>query len=110
LIAGHDSNDMLIAALELEKCGGGIIFVDGGRVLGKLELPVAGLMSQKSVAELAKENMEMNRIGRELGIEDGSPILSIAGLALPVVPEIRLSDKVGLLDTIHQKEISLFAD
>lgn len=110
LIAGNDPDDMLLAALELEKCGGGILFADGGKVLGKLELPVAGLMSPKSVAELAEKNAVMNRIGRELGIQDDSPILSIAGLALLVIPEIRLSDKVGLFDTIHQKELPLFPD
>ncbi len=109
LIAGHDPEDMLLAALELEKCGGGIIFVEGGRVLGKLELPVAGLMSPKSVAELAEGNSVMNRIGRELGLDGESPILSIAGLALLVIPQVRLSDTLGLFDTIHQKEIDLFA-
>jgi adenine deaminase len=103
-------DDMLLAALELEKCGGGILFADGGKVLGKLELPVAGLMSPKSVAELAEENAVMNRIGRDWGIQDESPILSIAGLALLVIPEVRISDTLGLFDTIHQKEIPLFPE
>ncbi len=110
LIAGHDPDDMLLAALELEQCGGGIIFVEGGRVLGKLELPVAGLMSPKSVAKLAEENSVMNRIGRELGLRGESPILSIAGLALLVIPQVRLSDTLGLFDTIQQKQIPLFVD
>ncbi len=79
-------------------------------MLGKLELPVAGLMSSKSVAELAEENSVMNRIGRELGLEGESPILSIAGLALLVIPQVRLSDTLGLFDTIHQKELPLFPD
>jgi adenine deaminase len=110
LIVGHNPDDMLLAALELEKCGGGILFADGGKVLGKLELPVAGLMSPKSVAELAEENAVMNRIGRDWGIQDESPILSIAGLALLVIPEVRISDTLGLFDTIHQKKIPLFPE
>ncbi len=110
LVVGHDPDDMLLAALELEKCGGGILFADGGKVLGKLELPVAGLMSPKSVVELAEENAIMNRIGREWGIQDESPILSIAGLALLVIPEVRISDTLGLFDTIHQKALPLFPD
>jgi len=110
LVVGHDPDDMLLAALELEKCGGGILFADGGKVLGKLELPVAGLMSPKSVAELAEENAVMNRIGRDWGIQDESPILSIAGLALLVIPEVRISDTLGLFDTIHQKKIPLFPE
>ncbi|REG10366.1 adenine deaminase [Pelolinea submarina] len=108
LIAGHNPEDMLMAALELEKCGGGVIFVKNQKVLGKLELPIAGLMSPKSVAELAEETSVLNRIGRELGLTTLSPILAIAGLALPVVPEVRVTDLVGLLDTVLQKEIDLF--
>ena len=109
LVAGHDPDDMLLAALELEECGGGVIFVEDGQVLGKLELPVAGLMSYEPVAALAEEIKAMNRIGRNLGLKSRTPLLAIGGLALPVIPEVRLTDKVGLLDTIHQKEIDLFA-
>ncbi len=108
LIAGHDPQDMLMAALELEKCGGGVIFVKDQKVLGKIELPIAGLMSPKPVAELAEEASVLNRIGRELGLTTLSPMLAIAGLALPVVPAVRVTDKAGLLDTVHQTEISLF--
>ena len=110
LVAGHDPDDMLLAALELEECGGGVIFVEDGQVLGKLELPVAGLMSYEPVAALAEEIEAMNRIGRNLGLKSRTPLLAIGGLALPVIPEVRLTDKVGLLDTIHQKEIDLFAE
>jgi adenine deaminase len=108
LIAGHDPQDMLLAALELEQCGGGVIFVKDQKVLGKIELPIAGLMSPKPVAELAEEASVLNRIGRELGLTTLSPMLAIAGLALPVVPEVRVTDLVGLLDTVLQKEIDLF--
>ena len=108
LVAGRDPQDMLMAALELEQCGGGIIFVQDGKVLAKLELPIAGLMSPKSVAELAEEGAILNKLGRELGLTTLSPMLAMAGLALPVVPEVRVTDLAGLLDTIHQTEISLF--
>ena len=108
LITGHDPQDMLLAALELEQCGGGVIFVKDQKVLGKIELPIAGLMSPKPVAELAEEASVLNRIGRELGLTTLSPMLAIAGLALPVVPEVRVTDLVGLLDTVLQKEIDLF--
>jgi adenine deaminase len=108
LVAGRSPQDMLTAALELEKCGGGIIFVRDEKVLAKLELPIAGLMSPKSVAQLAEEGSVLNKLGRELGLTTLSPMLAMAGLALPVVPEVRVTDLVGLLDTIHQTEISLF--
>ncbi len=108
LIAGHDPDDMLMAALELEQCGGGVIFVQAGKVLAKLELPIAGLMSPKPVSELAEEGAVLNALGRKLGLTTMSPMLAIAGLALPVVPAVRVTDLVGLLDTIHQTEINLF--
>ena len=108
LIAGHNPDDMQLAALELEKCGGGVIFVQDGKVLAKLELPIAGLMSPKSAAQLAEEGAVLNDLGRKLGLTTLSPMLAIAGLALPVVPEVRVTDLVGLLDTVLQKEIDLF--
>ncbi|MDK2982150.1 MAG: adenine deaminase [Chloroflexota bacterium] len=108
IIAGHDPDDMLLAALELENCGGGVIFVQDRKVLAKLELPIAGLMSPKPVAELAEEGAVLNELGRKLGLTTMSPMLAIAGLALPVVPAVRVTDLVGLLDTIHQTEINLF--
>ncbi len=108
IITGHDPKDMLLAARELEKCGGGIAIVDSGELLVKVELPVAGLMATKTVPELAKEIEVVDKTARELGITIDPPALAIAGLALIVAPQVRISDLVGLFDTIKQEPIPLF--
>jgi adenine deaminase len=108
IVAGHDPSDMLLAAQELEKCGGGVAFVDQGKVLGKVALPLAGLMSSKSVAELAEEIEVLDEIARGLDVEAPSPALAIVGLALVVAPRIRVSDLEGLFDTLKQTAVPIF--
>ena len=108
IVAGHNPEDMLLAALELEKCAGGIALVDEGKLLGKVELPLAGLMAQKTVAELAREIEVVEKIALDMGIQATSPALAIAGMALIVAPHVRISDLVGLFDTIDQKPLPIF--
>ena len=100
---------MLLAARALQQCGGGIIIVEGGQVLNKIELPLAGLMSMKPVSDLAVEVAAFNETARSLGIDSRAPALVMSGLALTVVPKVRISDLVGLLDVDTQESIPIFA-
>ena len=99
----HDSHNMTIAyrypadayvaAKELERIGGGMCFVENGEVKYSLPLPVAGLMSQLEVAELAPKIKEMDK-WVSYASENKSPmLLAIAILALPVRPGIIITDK-----------------
>ena len=99
---------MLLAVRELEACGGGIVVVDEGQVLAKVELPLAGLMSLKPVAELAIEMTAINQVVKDLGIDHRAQALSTSGLALTVVPRIRMSDLIGLMDVESQEPIPVF--
>ena len=109
MVAGHDPHDMLLAARALQQCGGGIIIVEDGQVLNKIELPLAGLMTVKPVSDLAVEVAAFNETARSLGIDSRAPALVISGLALTVVPEVRISDLEGLLDVGTQESIPIFA-
>jgi adenine deaminase len=108
IVAGHQPSDMLLAVNELEKFGGGIVLVDEQKVLAKVELPLAGLMSLKTVPELAEEMTALNEIAKRWGIEGSSPALSISGLALTVIPQVRISDLLGLFDVASQSAIPVF--
>ncbi|MCP4418064.1 MAG: adenine deaminase [Chloroflexi bacterium] len=110
LITGHQPEDMLMAVQELAKCGGGLIFVENGSILGKIELPLAGLMSPKPVAELAVEMQMMDDLAVELGIHHRAKALATTGLALTVIPEIRLSDLLGMVDVATQEPVPVFPD
>ena len=108
IVTGHRPEDMLLAVQELVACGGGVVIVDEGQVLGKVELPVAGLMSLKPAPELAVEMRAINQLAQELGVHHRANALSITGLALTVIPEVRLSDLFGLLDVATQEPIPTF--
>ncbi|MBI9097275.1 MAG: adenine deaminase [Spirochaetaceae bacterium] len=99
VVAGDNDDDMLLAVAELKRCGGGISICSQGVVLETLELPIAGLMTNMDSGELAVKLKRMiHRAKEELSINDGvEPFMTLAFLALPVIPEIKLTDR-GLFD------------
>ena len=93
---------MVMAANELAKCGGGQIVVLDGKVVGKVELQIAGLMS-KEQAEIVARKASMVLEGFMLcGSELNNPNMQLSLLALVVIPELRISDK-GLVDVTQFK-------
>ena len=108
IVSGHQPSDMLLAVKELEQSGGGIVLIDEEKVLAKVELPLGGLMSLKTVPELAEEMTLLNEIAKRWGIDGPSPALAISGLALTVIPHVRISDLVGLFDVATQSAIPVF--
>ena len=88
---------MYIAAESLGK-EGGVCVVSGGEVKAKLSLPVAGLMSDLSADEVIKAHDAVEEAARALGTNENiDPIMTLAFLSLPVIPEIRLTAR-GLFD------------
>ena len=108
VVTGHSAADMLLAVRELAASGGGLVGVADGRVLAKVDLPLAGLMSLQSVEALAQETRAMNHVVRDLGIEHAAKALSTTGLALTVIPAVRMSDLGGLFDVATQKFVPIF--
>lgn len=107
-IVYDDPKDALIAAEELKRTGGGMCAVKDGQILHILELPLAGLISLKKAEELAKDSARMKDANRALGLtEMENPLLRIVTLALPVIPEVKMSD-LGLVDVNNKKIIPIF--
>ena len=74
-----------------------------------LELPLAGLISLKPAEELAKDSQKMKEANRALGLVDmENPLLRIVTLALPVIPNVKMSD-LGMVDVLKKELIPLFA-
>lgn len=100
----------LLAARELIRCGGGMCAAEGGTVLHTLELPLAGLMSLKPAEELAVCCQAMKDAERRLGLTAlENPLLRIVTLALPVVPELKMTD-LGMVDVLQKKLVPLLAE
>jgi len=106
LIAGMNEDDMAYAANKLIETGGGMIVVSGGKVLGLVELEVAGLMSREDVYTVSEKVEKLNNAWRMISREMISPFMTMSLISLSVLPELRLTDK-GLIDTIEFKRISL---
>ncbi len=106
-VAWSSPEDGELAVKTLIEIGGGIVCVKDGKVLGQLKLPIAGLMSKLSCEELTIEIEKMKEIAKQLGIESKNPLLRIATLALPVIPNAKITDK-GLVEVNTQKIVSLF--
>ncbi len=111
LVTGKNSADMLAAVRRLAEIGGGFTLVDGGRIVAEVALPLAGLMSLKPVADVSAEVEIFNAAAASLGIRTLAtpPIVAGTGLALPVVPQIRITDLHPLFDVGTQEPVPMFA-
>jgi adenine deaminase len=104
VIVGTDEGDMAIAANELIKIGGGQIVVQEGNVLASVELPIAGIISNKEAETVSQEVSRLLHAFRECGCRINNPNMQLSLLALVVIPELRISD-LGLVDVTNQKFI-----
>ncbi|MGB9718850.1 MAG: adenine deaminase [Thermoproteota archaeon] len=109
LIVGVNDGDMAIAGNTLAEVGGGMIAVEDGKILALLELPIAGLMSDKPVQEVAAKVEKLSEAWRQLGCLTTRPFMTMSLLALPVLPELRITDK-GLIDTVNFRRTSLIVE
>ncbi|MEM2908462.1 MAG: adenine deaminase C-terminal domain-containing protein, partial [Candidatus Hadarchaeales archaeon] len=104
LVMGVNDLDMAFAANKLIEVGGGMIAVSEGKVLALVELPIAGLMSEREAEEVSEEVAALKEAWAKLGCKMVSPFMTMSLLALPVLPELRITDK-GLIDTVEFRRI-----
>jgi adenine deaminase len=110
IVIGTSEEDMVIAANHIKKIGGGLCVVSEGRVLSELRLPVAGLMSTNSAAEIAKANVELRESAERIGINEGiEPFMNMAFVSLPVIPVLKMTTQ-GLVNVNDFKRVDLFVD
>lgn len=102
VVAGMDDQSMVEASRSLVQSGGGMAVARDGKILSHLPLPIAGLMSDQSVQTVAKQMTELKNAWSKLGSTLPSPAITLAFTTLPVIPELRITDK-GLLDTVQFK-------
>ncbi len=107
IIAGTNDKDMLKAALEARKMGGGLLAVQDGKVLAALALPIAGLMSDQHLAGVVDSMHDLSRACRLMGFVHDNPFMILSFLALPVIPELKLTDK-GLVDVNRFEAVDLW--
>ena len=100
---------MLQAVRHLMALGGGLAVVADGRVLADLPLPIAGLMSPRPLNEVAAAYARLKEAYRDLGGTLPDPFMALSFLALPVIPELKLTD-LGLVDVDRFQVVPLFGE
>ncbi|WP_026038389.1 adenine deaminase [Clostridium arbusti] len=105
IVIGDNDEDMIIAIEELKRENGGYTVVSKGQVKGTLPLPIAGLMSDRNAEYVETTLNNMIQEALKLGINRNiDPFITLSFLALPVIPEIRITDQ-GLFDVTQFKFI-----
>ncbi|MFP3974779.1 MAG: adenine deaminase [Dehalococcoidia bacterium] len=99
---GTSDEDIFAAIKELERIQGGIAVVADGKVLDSLALPLAGLISEEPLETVSQEFEEIYTAAKSLGDLPAAPFALLSFLALPVIPELRLTD-LGLVDVLAFK-------
>jgi adenine deaminase len=106
---GVDDSDILKAVTSINKMGGGIVVVNDGKVLESLELPIAGLMSDKPLEYVSSRMNDLLTATRTLGVTLEDPLMTLSFMALPVIPKLKLTDQ-GLVDVDKFKLVDLFIE
>ncbi len=102
IVVGTDDESMAVAANSLAKSRGGQVVVKDGRVIGQVELKIAGLMSTEKADVVAKKADTILKGFQACGCKLNNPNMQLSLLALVVIPELRISDK-GLVDVTKLK-------
>jgi adenine deaminase len=100
LVAGMSDADMVFAVEQLVEAGGGMIAVADGEVLALVELPIAGQVSDRPVAELADKAQALSEAYKDLGSAVEGPEMIFSFLSLGVIPALRLTNR-GLVDALE---------
>ena len=80
-----------------------------GKVLGLVELPVCGLMSDKHVEKVANQVAHMEEVWKAMGCTMPSPFMTLSGLSLACIPELRLTDR-GYVDCVRFCQVPLVVE
>ncbi len=107
LVLGREPQEMAAAVRAVEAMNGGLAVVRDGKVAARLPLPLAGLMSDQPIDRVLSSKKELLAAVPLTGCSLPDPFLALSFLALPVIPELRLTDR-GLVDVGRQEIVPLF--
>jgi adenine deaminase len=107
VVVGTNDADMAKAANVLADTGGGFVCVHGGEIVGLLELPLFGLLSERPHAEVAASLRDLNATVRALGCEMPSPFPTLGFVGLPVdIGNLKICPE-GLVDVWKREVVPL---
>lgn len=103
VVIGDNDRDILLAIKELEKVQGGYTLFENGKLIDTLPLQIMGLMSTQSYVEVNQKVKFMIEYSHKMGVKkDIDPFINLSFMALPVIPEIRVTAR-GIFDVVDNK-------
>ncbi len=105
VIAGTNPRDMLVCARALADKGGGFVLAAGGEVRSFVPLPIAGLLSRESALVVRDQLDKSHKAAAALGVQIENPFGVLSFLALPVIPEFRVTDQ-GMWNVVRQQFVN----
>ena len=109
LVVGRDEKDMQVAANAVIEAQGGLAVVEDGQVVASMPLPVAGILTEAPLAEAGVRLSEVTAALKRLGWGNANPVMSVCTIALPVSPELKVTDR-GLVDVRAGQLVDLFVE
>jgi adenine deaminase len=109
VVVGADDHSMLTATRAVGEMGGGLVAANGERVIARLALPIAGLMSEQPIDVVRDELDQLIISAAALGSQLHDPFMIMSFVALEVIPALKLTDQ-GLVDVEQFKPVPLFVD
>ena len=107
IAVGVEDLDLLTAIKEVRRMGGGLVAATGEKVLAEAPLEIAGLMSKEPLESLCARLQSLSNAAKALGCSLPEPFTALSFLSLPVIPELKLTDR-GLVDVQAFAEVPLF--
>ena len=105
IIATGSSDELIVKAVnELIRMKGGIVVADPNKI-SSLALPIAGLMSNNTIDEVAAMQKQLVEHLHDLHCPLQSPLVALSFMQLIVIPELKITDQ-GLFDVEKFKYIS----
>ena len=98
IVAIGSSDEYIVRAINriVEMRGGQVVVAP--EEMMDIALPIAGLMSPVSGHEVAFRTLCIQEKVREIGCQMKSPFITMAFMCLPVIPDIKITDR-HLMDT-----------
>ncbi len=99
---GTCDQDILAAIEAIREMQGGLVVCRDGRPIASLPLPVCGLLSTDPAEKVSSQFEHLERVAAGLGKLPPAPFALLSFIALPVIPELRLTD-MGIVDVVQFK-------
>jgi adenine deaminase len=109
VVVGVQDEDMAQAVNGIAGMHGGLIAVKEEKTLASLPLPIGGLISDGSIEQVRDGLNRLHETIRHMGCMLEDPFMALSFLALPVIPELKITDK-GLVDVTQFKIVPLFGE